>query len=276
MSSNQVMSEKHFRQVAVPLEDRTIELEIERISPERTSAPLIVFLHEGLGSIAMWGDWPDRLCEATGCRGLVFSRYGYGNSALRTMGQKWPIDYMEQEATDILPALFEVLGIDVAIDKPILFGHSDGGTIALLHAAAFPSSVAAIVTVAPHVFVEEIGMARIAHLRQTYATGKLRGKLRPFHRDPDSVFRGWSDLWLSEEFRSWSITGLLPAIACPVLAVQGEQDQYGTLEQVYAIQRLVPQTQLVILDDCRHVPHQDQPQTLLNAVAAFVRSVCSH
>jgi pimeloyl-ACP methyl ester carboxylesterase len=269
------MNEKHFQQVAVPLKDRTIELEIEWISPDSKSAPLVVFLHEGLGSIAMWEDWPNRLCDETGCRGLVFSRYGYGNSTPRIEGQKWRLDYMEQEANQILPALFKRLGIDVATDKPVLFGHSDGGTIALLHAAAFPSSVAAIVTVAPHVAVEEIGMARIAHLQQTYANGKLREKLLPFHREPDSVFWGWSRLWLSEEFRTWNITALLPAIACPVLAVQGAQDQYGTLEQVYEVQRLVPQTQLVILDDCRHVPHQDQPQALLNAVTAFFRSVCS-
>lgn len=269
------MNERKFQQVAVPLKNQTIELEIDWISPERTSAPLVVFLHEGLGSIAMWEDWPNRLCDAARCRGLVFSRYGYGNSTPRIAGLQWPLDYLEQEANEALPALFKALHIDVATDKPILFGHSDGGTIALLHAAAFPSSVAAIVTVAPHVAVEEIGVARIAHLQQTYANGKLREKLARFHRNPDAVFWGWSNLWISEEFRAWNITALLSSITCPVLAVQGAQDQYGTLEQVTEIRRLVPRTQLVILDDCRHIPHQDQPQALLNATASFFRSACS-
>lgn len=262
-----------LEKLPVRLKDRTVELEYQWLAPERAEAPLIVFLHEGLGSIAMWEGWPQRLCEATGCRGLVFSREGYGGSTRRLSGGDWPVDYLEREAVEALPALLDALGIDVATDKPILFGHSDGGTIALLHAAAFPGAVAAIITVAPHVNVEDIGVNRIGRLQQTYDTGALRDKLRHFHADPDGVFWGWSRLWRSDEFRSWNITGVLSQISCPVLAVQGAQDQYGTLEQVQEIRRRVPQTELVVIDNCRHVPHQDQPQVLQDTVTGFLRRV---
>lgn len=267
------MNARHYQRVPLALAGRTVEIETEWIARERTDDPLMVFLHEGLGSIAMWGDWPERLCQASGCRGLAFSRYGYGRSSPRPAGQEWPLDYLEQEAREALPALFAALEIDVANDKPILFGHSDGGTIALLHAAAFPHAVAACIAVAPHVMVEDISLTRIAHLQQTYPSGGLRDKLAAFHDDPDSVFGGWSERWRSDEFRNWDITGLLPAITCPLLAVQGAQDQYGTLEQVHAIQRRVPHARLMVIDNCRHVPHQEQPQALQAAVTGFLRTL---
>jgi pimeloyl-ACP methyl ester carboxylesterase len=247
-----------------------MELEYEWIAPERRGAPLIVFLHEGLGSVAMWGGWPRALCDAAGCRGLVFSRYGYGGSQARPAGSAWPRDYLEREARVHLPALFAALGIDPARDRPILFGHSDGASIALLHAAAFPGAVAAIVVAAPHVFTEQVAVARIRRMRQDYASSPLHDRLAPFHADPDAVFAGWSECWTAPEFLGWNITSELGKIACPTLAVQGVQDQYGTLGQLAEIERRVPQAELLILDDCRHVPHQEQPGALSAAVLRFL------
>jgi len=249
-----------------------LKLETRWIAPERSDAPLIVFLHEGLGSISMWGDWPEQLCAATGCRGLMYSRYGYGHSTPRPAGDDWPVDYMHVEARQILPALFEALRIDTIRDRPVLFGHSDGGSISLLYAAAFPYRVAGIVVVAPHSYIEDIGLVRIRQVRDNYGA-TLRDRLGPHHADADAVFKGWSDLWLSPALKQWDITEDLPKIVCPVLAVQGEQDQYATLNQLDDIVHAVPQTELLILENCRHSPHQDQPQALLEGTAGFLRSL---
>lgn len=261
-----------FPRIQLLLKDSSVEIEFKWISGRDKGAPLIVFLHEGLGSIAMWKDWPVSLCKATGCRGLIFSRYGYGRSSCRP-GQ-WPVDYLKQEATELLPALLDALNIDVLKKKPILFGHSDGGTIALHYAAAYPNAVAALVTVAPHIFVEEVSLAAIAATQQDFATGNLRKKLKRFHENPDAVFWGWSNRWQSDDFRKWDITNLLPKISCPVLAVQGAQDKYGTLEHLHRIKQAVPQATLTVIDDCGHVPHKDQPQALLNTVTDFLQGIC--
>jgi pimeloyl-ACP methyl ester carboxylesterase len=261
--------------VTISPNGQTVELEYEWIASDRANAPLLVFLHEGLGSVAMWGDWPTALCDAAGCRGLVFSRYGYGASGARPAGAPWPFDYLEQEARHSLPALFQALDIDTTRDKPMLFGHSDGASIALLHAAAFPDSVAGIVVVAPHVFVEDVAMDRIRRLQQGYANSPLRSRLATFHDDPDAVFTGWSNCWLAPEFRGWDVTSELRKISCPTLAVQGIQDQYGTLEQLYAIKRHVLHAELLILDDCRHAPHQEQPDALTAGVIHFLAGACS-
>lgn len=267
------MNDTSVERVVIDAGKGAIELEIQWIARERRDARLIVFLHEGLGSVAIWGDWPQRLCDATGCRGLVFSRYGYGHSTPRPANQDWPHDYLEYEAKIALPALFAALGIDPMRDQPILFGHSDGGTIALLFAAAFPNIPAAIVILAPHVFTEAVGRARILQLQKSYDNGALREKLAQLHDDPDGVFWGWSRLWVAPDYQPWNITALLSSIACPVLMVQGRQDQYGTLDQLEAIKEQVPHAHILVLEECRHVPHLEQPQALLAATAGFLQTI---
>jgi len=231
-------------------------------------APLMVFLHEGLGSVAMWRDFPRSLCAAVGMRGLVYSRGGYGHSTPRPATEKWPVDFMHAQAHDVLPALFARLGIE---DPPWLFGHSDGGSIALLYAAAFPERVAGLVVVAPHVFVEEVSVASIARAREAYATTDLRQRLARYHADPDSAFYGWNDIWLDPTFRNWNIEDCLPRIRCRLLAVQGEDDEYGTMAQIETIARRVPHAWLRRLPACGHSPHRDQPVALTDAVVAFLR-----
>lgn len=249
---------------------RDLRLECQWISPERADAPLIVFLHEGLGSVSMWKDWPTRVCDEAGCRGLVYSRYGYGQSTARPLSEAWAPDFMHREAQEVLPCLLEVLGVDARRDKPVLFGHSDGGSIALLYAAAYPDAVAGVVAAAPHLFVEDVSVTSIAQARTAYLESDLRARLARHHRDVDSAFWGWNDIWLNPAFRAWNIEDALERIACPVLAIQGVDDEYGTLEQVRAIGRRAPQTELLEIPDCGHSPHRDQPATVVQAVARFV------
>jgi pimeloyl-ACP methyl ester carboxylesterase len=246
-------------------------LELAWIASQRRDARLMVFLHEGLGSATAWGDWPRALCAAAGCRGLVFSRRGYGRSqALPPTPEGWPVDYMEREACIVLPALFEALAIDPARERPLVFGHSDGATIALLYAAAFPHCAGALVTVAPHVFTEDIARQRIGRMRANWGDGGLAAHLARIHDDPAGVFLGWSGAWLAPAFSGWDISAVLETIACPVLAIQGAQDQFGTLAQLERIDRHVRRAELVILDDCRHVPHEEQPQAVLDAMLSFL------
>ena len=246
---------------------RTRRLEYAWHERERTGAPLLVFAHEGLGSLAMWKDFPGELCAVAGMRGLSFSRAGYGRSTPRAKDEKWPVDFMHRQAHEVLPALFAQLGV---VDSPWLFGHSDGGSIALLYAAAFPDRVAGLVVVAPHVFVEDVTVASIERARAAYETTDMRQKLARYHDDPDSAFRGWNDVWLDPQFRSWNIEACLPRIRCPVLAIQGEDDEYGTMAQVDAITRLVPGARMLKLPGCGHSPHRDQPAALTAAVIAFL------
>jgi pimeloyl-ACP methyl ester carboxylesterase len=249
---------------------RAMRLECQWIEPQRRHGPLLVFLHEGLGSVSMWKDWPRRVCDAAGCRGLVYSRYGYGQSTARPAHEKWPVDFMHREARDVLPALFTALGVDAATDRPVLFGHSDGGSIALLYAAMHPQAVAGIAVAAPHIFVEDRTVSHIELARQAYLGTDLRARLGRHHADVDSAFWGWNDIWLDPAFRRWNIEDHLPRIACPVLAIQGVDDEYGTLEQIRGIRRHAPQTKLLEIARCGHSPHKDQPATVIQAVADFV------
>jgi pimeloyl-ACP methyl ester carboxylesterase len=249
------------------IDGRAQRLEYAWFDPKRVDAPLIVFLHEGLGSLAMWKDYPQALCADAGMRGLVYSRHGYGRSTPRPATQKWSAEFMHVEAQQVLPALFDRLGI---VDPPWLFGHSDGASIALLYAAAFPERVAGLVALAPHVRVEDVSVASIEQARVAYATTDLPQKLARYHDDPDSAFRRWNDIWLDPAFRAWNIEACLPRIRCPLLAVQGEDDPYGTMAQIDAIARLVPHARLVKLPACGHSPHRDQPAALSEAVLAFL------
>jgi pimeloyl-ACP methyl ester carboxylesterase len=255
--------------VEVALAGRKIRLEYQWVGAGG-DAPVMVFLHEGLGSLSMWRDFPQRLCEAVGFRGLVFSRYGYGRSTPRPADERWPVDFMQVQAREILPQLFAALGIGDERRRPWLFGHSDGGSIALIYAATRPREVAGIVAVAPHIMVEALTVASIEVARTTYRTTDLRAKLARHHADPDSAFWGWNDVWLDPEFRLWSIETMLPAIACPVLAAQGIDDEYGTLAQVEGIRKRCPQTEVVALDRCGHSPHRDRPEELIRITVDFV------
>ena len=251
---------------------RPVRIEHAWIAPERRTQPLMVFLHEGLGSLAMWKDFPQQLCDALGCRGLVYSRPGYGRSTPRAAEEAWAIDFMHRQAHEVLPGLLQALGINPAQDRPWLFGHSDGGSIALLYAARFAASVAGAVVLAPHIGVEDKAVASIALARQAYQDTDLRQRLARYHDDPDSAFWGWNRIWLQPPFKQWSITQEIGAITCPLLAVQGQDDEYGTMEQIHGIARRVPQTELLELADCGHSPHRDQGAALIEAVACFYRA----
>jgi pimeloyl-ACP methyl ester carboxylesterase len=247
-----------------------LHIEHAWIAPERRDAPLLVFLHEGLGSLSMWRDYPARLCEAAGCRGLVYSRPGYGRSTPRPPGTAWTPRFMHEQAHQVLPAFLRAVGVDAERDPPWLFGHSDGGSIALLHAAAFPERTAGLIVLAPHILVEDLSVASIARAREAYLHTELRARLARHHDDPDSAFWGWNDIWLHPDFRAWSIEAELDAITCPLLAVQGLDDEYGTLEQIRGIARRVPGTELLELTGCGHSPHRDQPDALTRAASAFL------
>lgn len=245
-------------------------LEYRWLSPARRNAPLLVFLHEGLGSVSMWKDWPQQVCDAAGCRGLVYSRHGYGRSTPLAAGEQRAVDFMHREAEDVLPALLAALDVDAGRDRPVLFGHSDGGSIALLYAARHPAAVAGVVVAAPHIFVETRAVDHIRLARQAYLEGGLRERLARHHDDVDSAFWGWNDIWLDPGFAQWDLRGRLPAITCPVLAMQGLDDEYGTLAQIRGIHEAAPQTQLLEIPDCRHSPHKDQPATVIQAIAGFI------
>ena len=264
--------------VEVGWNDRLLQLEALQISGP-ADGPLLVFLHEGLGSVSMWRDFPTQLCERLGARGLVYSRPGYGRSTPRSQDERWGVDFMHRQAHEVLPALLQALNVQ----EPIwLVGHSDGGSIALLYAARHGSAangqsqapeappLAGAIVLAPHILVEDVSVRSIEQARQAYLHTDLRQRLARHHDDPDSAFWGWNDIWLSPAFRSWSIEADLHRIKVPVLAVQGVDDEYGTLEQIRGIARRVPQTELLELPACGHSPHRDQPQALMEAVAGFV------
>ena len=233
----------------------------------RAGAPPLVFLHEGLGSAAMWRDFPQQIADATGCAAIVYSRAGYGRSDPIT--EKRSVRYMHDEALRSLPALLDALDVR----SPILFGHSDGGSIALIHAGGTRRSVTALILMAPHVLVEEISVASIAQAKLAFDTTNLRDKLAKYHANVDSAFRGWNDIWLDPAFRAWNIEQYLPGIRCPILAIQGEDDEYGTMQQIERIARASRDVDLVKLADCRHSPHKDQPAAVIAAVGEFVGRV---
>jgi pimeloyl-ACP methyl ester carboxylesterase len=232
------------------------------------SAPTLVFLHEGLGSVALWKDFPARVADATGCPVLVYSRAGYGRSSPATLPRA--TDYMHVEALTVLPALLDRLGIA----DPVLVGHSDGASIALLHAGSGSRPVRALIALAPHVFVEDMSIASIAEVRRQYDTTDLRERLARRHADPDAAFRGWNDIWLAPVFRSWNIEACLPGVRCPLLMIQGRDDEYGSAAQLDAIERQVGgKVARIELADCRHSPHRDQPEATLAAIADFVATM---
>lgn len=234
------------------------------------SAPLVVFLHEGLGSVSMWREFPQQLCAAAGARGLVYSRPGYGGSATLQPEPGWTAAFMHEQAHELLPALLQALDIDTLHDRPWLLGHSDGGSIALLYAARYPQQIAGAVLLAPHILVEDLSVASIEAARVAYESTGLRERLARHHDDVDLAFRRWNRIWLAPAFRAWSIEAEIAAVRCPLLAVQGLDDEYGTLAQIRGIAARVPGTELLELPDCRHSPHRDQPAALIAAATRFL------
>lgn len=257
-----------IQSIELPWKERRISIEYCWIGAAVSSDPVVVFLHEGLGSISMWRDFPEKFCTEHGFRGLVFSRYGYGRSTPRPMDEELPTSYLHEQAWEALPALLSAL----QIEKPWLFGHSDGGSIALLYAAKFPGQVSGLVVMAPHIFVEDITIDGIREARAAYLSTDLPARLARHHADGDSVFWGWNNAWLNPAFRSWNIEAELPKIACPVLAIQGVGDEYGTLEQIVGIERLAPRARALPVGECGHSPHRDQAGVVGKEAASFIRS----
>jgi pimeloyl-ACP methyl ester carboxylesterase len=246
-----------------------VRIEHQWIAPERASAPLVVFLHEGLGSLAMWRDFPQRLCDALGARGLVYSRPGYGRSTPRERDEAWGVDFMHRQAHEVLPALLDALDVR---EPAWLFGHSDGGSIALLYAARFPERTAGTIVLAPHIVVEDLSVESIARTREVYLQTDLKQRLAKYHDDPDSAFWGWNDIWLHPPFKQWSIEEEIGSIAGPLLAIQGLDDEYGTLQQIRGIRERVPHTELLELPACAHSPHKDQPERVIAAARSFIQA----
>lgn len=267
------MTQSEFALLPATSAREALRIEYRWIGAAPKDAPLAVFLHEGLGSIAMWKDWPAALCERLGMRGLVYSRPGYGRSTPRAHHERWPVDFMTHQARDVLPALLDVLGVGGDERARMwLVGHSDGASITLLYAASFPNSLAGAIAIAPHVFVEDISVESIAAAKVAYETTSLRDKLMRYHDDVDSAFYGWNDIWLAPAFRSWNIVDALRTIRAPLLAVQAHDDHYGTMAQVEAIGTAVPHAQVSALDRGGHSPHRDAPELLDNAIEQFVVS----
>lgn len=259
-------------QLPIDWDGQRIALEVQwlRAPAADATSPLIVFLHEGLGSLAMWKDFPQQLCAAAQCQGLVISRPGYGQSTPLAAGTRWGVDFMERQATEVLPAALAALGVDAQAQPLWLLGHSDGASIALLYASVFPAQVAGVVALAPHWFVEDQTVASIRALQAPEVKAPLLARLARYHQAPAPVFEAWSQIWLDPAFRPWSIADRMRRIGCPVLAVQGLDDEYGSLEQVHGIARACSGTRLLELAACGHSPHRDQPQTLIAAICSLM------
>jgi pimeloyl-ACP methyl ester carboxylesterase len=244
---------------------RPLEYEFIRVGDKH--APTLVFLHEGLGSLSLWKDFPQKLAAASGCDAMVYSRFGYGASA-PLLAPREP-QFMHEEALSVLPALLDRLDIE----NPILFGHSDGASIALIHAASAGRAVRGLILLAPHIMVEELCVHSIAAAKQAYATGNVREKLARYHADPGAAFYGWCDIWLDQRFRDWNIEEHVEKVACPILAIQGFDDEYGTMEQIDRIAKALPGTQLLKLQSCGHSPHRDQPDEVITAAIRHIAAL---
>jgi pimeloyl-ACP methyl ester carboxylesterase len=226
-----------------------------------------VFLHEGLGSIRQWRDFPEKVARATGCRALVYDRYGYGNSDVLREARVG-VEFMHDGALNELPELLE----NLEIENPILVGHSDGASIAVIYAGTYPARGVALL--APHVYVEELGLKSIKNVNDSFETGSLKAGLAKYHRNASKTFHLWADAWLDPAFRQWNIEEYLPRIQCPVLAIQGEADEYGTMAQLDAIKKQAGgPCELLKLPDCGHSPHKDQPEKVLQSLSAFIKKI---
>jgi len=241
------------------------DLEYQCFGPPPGQAPTIVLLHEGLGAVALWRDFPQALADATGWGVFAYSRAGYGRSGPRAL--PWPLDYMTREATHVLPDVLQAIGFQ----NGILMGHSDGATIAVIYAGSVEDfRVRGLVLMAPHFFTEPMGLAAIAKARTAYEQGDLRAKLANYHDTPDIAFRGWNDSWLAEGFAKWNVADVIDYLRIPTLAIQGDADEYGSLAQIEALEtRSYAPVDVEILPQCGHAPHLDATQAVLAAVGEF-------
>src|ERR1700686_2160610 len=250
-----------------PLTIQGRSLEVQRIQGRNSHAAELVFLHEGLGSVSHWKDFPAQVADITECPVMVYSRYGCGDSDVLT--EPRTVRYMHDEGLRTLPDLLR----ELQIENPILIGHSDGGSIALIHAAVH-DRVRGLVLLAPHVFVEELSVTSIAQAKTSFETTNLREKLGRHHRDAARTFWGWNDIWLHPDFRRWNIEEYLPRITYPILTIQGLDDEYGTMAQVQAIARQSGgPVEILPLAECRHSAQRDQPEAVLAAIARFVKQI---
>ena len=249
-------------------------LEARWIGAPSAGGPTLVFLHEGLGSVAQWKDFPDRVSAALGLAALVYSRRGYGASD-PVLPAPRPVRFMHDEAYDVLPAILTAAGLD----RVVLVGHSDGASIALLFAAndRAPKRVEAVAVLAPHLFVEDVTVKSIAAMAEAWKTTDLRARLARYHgANVDGAFLGWSGAWLAPEFRSWNIERDVAAIDVPILAIQGEDDEYGTSAQLEALKRTAPGRVVTrLIAKCGHSPQRDQPDATIGAIAAWWSSLRS-
>jgi pimeloyl-ACP methyl ester carboxylesterase len=229
--------------------------------------PAIVMLHEGLGSISLWRDFPERVRDRTRCTTVAYSRYGYGRSDV--LREKREPEYMHHEGEVVLPALLRELGIE----RPILFGHSDGASIALIAAGAHPDLARALILEAPHVFVEDISVRSISDAKTAFATTDLPAKLARHHTDAAATFYGWNDVWLDPRFRAWNVEDYAARVRVPVLLIQGDADEYGTTAQLDAIAARVPNAETVLVHGAGHSPHRDAPDLVLDRVATFAAAI---
>ena len=248
------------------LELAPLRLEYRMIGPRPAEAPTIVMLHEGLGCVGLWGTFPQELAAATGAGVFVYSRTNYGKSSPGKLPR--PVSFMHEEAIDVLPRVLAAIGFQ----RGILFGHSDGASIATIYAGSVQDHrVRGLVLIAPHFFTEDMGLAQIRRTNEDYESGNFREKLKRWHDDVDSAFHSWSGPWLNPEFRAWDITEALGYIRVPILIVQGADDQYGTIKQVEAAQQeCYCPIETAILPGVRHSPHRDSPVLTLDTVAAFI------
>jgi pimeloyl-ACP methyl ester carboxylesterase len=245
------------------------DLEYRMIGPSPDEAPTIVMLHEGLGSVGLWGDFPEKLQQATGAGVFVYSRAGYGASTPVKLPR--PLDYMQIEALDVLPKLLDAIGFR----RGILVGHSDGASIAAIYAGGVADHrVRAIALIAPHFIVEDMGLKAIAETTTAYKTNSLREKLARWHKDVDNAFYGWNGAWLDPKFRTWGISDYLAYIRVPVAVIQGAQDQYGTLRQVeIAQEECYCPVDVTILPGVGHSPHREATEATLAAITEFYRAI---
>ncbi len=249
----------------------TKKIEVQWHREGKKDSPTLVFLHEGLGCTEMWKDFPYLLSKKTRYPALIFSRLGYGASD--PCPTPWKINFMHKEGLQILPAVIK----EAKIKDHILIGHSDGGSIGIIYAGSpYAKGLKGLITEAAHIFCEELSVKSISDAKINYEHYDLREKLEKYHgENTENAFRGWNDVWLNQHFIKWNIEKYLPKIKAPMLAIQGLEDQYGTLNQIESIKRRVNRAITHIIDNCRHSPHSEQPEMVLNIMARFINEITS-
>lgn len=273
-SSNTINLKNSISFVEIEWQGQRLLIEHQIIEPKQTkNNDCIVFLHEGLGCVSLWKDFPTQLCNALGMRGLVYSRPGYGQSSALSNSANWDTQFMHLQATEILPALLKSVNLSGQNhhSQLHLLGHSDGASIAIIFASLFPELCKSLIVLAPHIMVEDITLAGITQAQQSYESGQLQKALAKHHQQAALCFEAWSSIWLSPRFKSWDISHEVSQLQCPVLAIQGLQDQYGTMRQIDQIKEFHSDTILLKLPQCGHSPHKDQTSNVIQSCIHFFK-----